>query len=119
MIKMLTPDQERKLKAALHQKTCDSMLTPDQERKLKAALRQRTCDSGRQQKIKSIIAEQLGVDECQITPEARFAEDLGADSLDQVELVMAFEEAFGVDIPDEAAEKLQTVGDVYRYADKF
>ena len=62
-------------------------------------------------KVKSIIVEQLGVDEEEVTPDASFVEDLGADSLDTVELVMAFEEEFGIEIPDDAAEKIQTVGD--------
>ena len=62
-------------------------------------------------KVKSIIVEQLGVDEDEVTPDASFLEDLGADSLDTVELVMAFEEEFGIEIPDDAAEKIQTVGD--------
>ena len=66
-------------------------------------------------KVKSIVVEQLGVAEDQVTPEAKFVEDLGADSLDQVELVMALEEEFGSDIPDEAAEKLTTVGDAIAY----
>ena len=65
--------------------------------------------------VKKIVVEQLGVSEDQVTPEAKFIEDLGADSLDQVELVMAFEEAFGADIPDEDAEKLTTVGDAIAY----
>ena len=62
-------------------------------------------------KVKKIIVEQLGVDESEVTPEASITEDLGADSLDQVELVMAFETEFGIDIPDEEAEKIKTVGD--------
>ena len=66
-------------------------------------------------KVKSIVVEQLGVAEDQVTPEAKFIEDLGADSLDQLELVMALEEAFGADIPDEEAEKLATVGDAIAY----
>ena len=66
-------------------------------------------------KIKDIIVEQLGVNAEQVTPTARFIEDLGADSLDIVELVMAFEEEFGAEIPDEEAEKLLTVGDVVNY----
>lgn len=66
-------------------------------------------------KVKEIIVEQLGVNESQVTPEASFIEDLGADSLDQVELVMAFEEEFKAEIPDEEAEKLTTVGKVVQF----
>ena len=66
-------------------------------------------------RVKEIIVEQLGVNPDQVTPEAKFIEDLGADSLDPVELVMAFEVEFGAEIPDEDAEKLQTVGDVIKY----
>ena len=66
-------------------------------------------------KVKSIIVEQLGVDEEEVTPDASFVDDLGADSLDTVELVMAFEEEFGIEIPDEDAEKLRTVGDALGY----
>ena len=66
-------------------------------------------------KVKEIIVEQLGVNAEQVTPEASFIEDLGADSLDTVELVMAFEEEFGAEIPDEDAEKLTTVGAVVKY----
>lgn len=71
------------------------------------------------EKIKSIIVEQLGVDESEVTPEAHFINDLGADSLDTVELVMALEEEFGVEISDEDAEKIQTVGDVIKFIDKL
>lgn len=71
------------------------------------------------EKIKSIIVEQLGVDESEVTPEAHFIDDLGADSLDTVELVMALEEEFGVEISDEDAEKIQTVGDVTKFIDKL
>lgn len=66
-------------------------------------------------KVKDIIVEQLGVSADQVKPEAKFIEDLGADSLDTVELVMAFEEEFGIEVPDEDAEKLQSVGDVISY----
>ncbi|MBM4148126.1 MAG: acyl carrier protein [Lentisphaerae bacterium] len=66
-------------------------------------------------KVKEIIVEQLGVNADQVKPEASFIEDLGADSLDTVELVMAFEEEFGAEIPDEDAEKLTTVGAVIEY----
>jgi acyl carrier protein len=71
--------------------------------------------AGAQERIKSIIIEQLGVAEEEVTLDARFAEDLGADSLDQVELIMAFEEEFGIEIPDEAAAKIQTVREAVRY----
>ncbi|HOE20481.1 MAG: acyl carrier protein [Spirochaetes bacterium] len=67
------------------------------------------------EKIKKIIVDQLGVDESEITLEASFVDDLGADSLDTVELVMALEEEFGIEIPDEDAEKLLTVEDVIKY----
>ena len=66
-------------------------------------------------KVKSIIVEQLGVDEEEVTPDASFVEDLGADSLDTVELVMALEEEFGLDIHDEDADKFKTVGDALTY----
>ena len=66
-------------------------------------------------KIKSIIADQLGVGEDEIKPESSFIEDLGADSLDIVELVMAMEEEFAVEIPDEEAENIKTVGDAINY----
>ncbi|HBC89084.1 MAG TPA: acyl carrier protein [Lentisphaeria bacterium] len=66
-------------------------------------------------KVKEIVVQQLGVSPDQVSPEAKFIEDLGADSLDQVELVMALEEEFGADIPDEDAEKLTTVGDAIKY----
>ncbi|MFP6243947.1 acyl carrier protein [Helicobacter pylori] len=65
--------------------------------------------------IQAIIAEQLNVDAVQVTPEAEFVKDLGADSLDVVELIMALEEKFGVEIPDEQAEKIVNVGDVVKY----
>ncbi|MFP6893932.1 MAG: acyl carrier protein [Opitutales bacterium] len=68
-------------------------------------------------RVKKIIRDQLNVTDEQITPEANFIDDLGADSLDQVELVMALEEEFGKDIPEEEAEKLQTVGSVIEYID--
>ena len=67
------------------------------------------------EKVKSIIVEQLGVDEEEVTPDASFVDDLGADSLDTVELVMAFEEEFDLEIPDEDAEKIVTVGDAIQY----
>jgi acyl carrier protein len=66
-------------------------------------------------KVKEIIVEQLGVSAEQVKPEARFIDDLGADSLDTVELIMALEEEFGVEIPDEDAEKMVTVGDAVNY----
>jgi acyl carrier protein len=66
-------------------------------------------------RVKEIIVDQLGVDEEAVTPEASFVDDLGADSLDIVELVMALEEEFGIEIPDEDAEKITTVGDAVEY----
>ncbi|WP_457677979.1 acyl carrier protein [Thermovibrio sp.] len=71
-----------------------------------------------EQKVKEIVADRLGVDPDEVTPEASFIEDLGADSLDTVELVMALEEEFGIEIPDEDAEKIQTVGDAIEYIQK-
>ena len=71
--------------------------------------------SEREAKVKQIIAEKLGVSEDKITPNASFVDDLGADSLDQVELIMAFEDAFDIEIPDEDAEKLKTVKDALNY----
>jgi acyl carrier protein len=68
-----------------------------------------------EEKVKKIIVEQLGVDDEDVTPEASFVDDLGADSLDTVELVMAFEEAFGIEIPDTDAEKMATVQNVIDY----
>ena len=70
------------------------------------------------QRVKDIIVEQLGVKPDQVTPEAKFIEDLGADSLDTVELIMALEEEFGIEVPDEQAEKLLTVGDVGKYIEE-
>ncbi|MGQ0696248.1 MAG: acyl carrier protein [Nitrospiraceae bacterium] len=67
------------------------------------------------ERVKKIIAEQLGVEEDEVTPEASFVEDLGADSLDTVELVMALEEEFAIEIPDEDAEKILTVGKALDY----
>ncbi len=67
------------------------------------------------EKVKQIIVEQLGVDEGEVTSSASFIDDLGADSLDNVELVMAFEEEFGIEIPDEDAEKIRTVQDAIDY----
>ena len=69
-------------------------------------------------KVKEIVINELGVDPEKVTHEASFVEDLGADSLDTVELVMAFEEEFGVDIPDEDAEKMRTVGDAITYIEQ-
>ena len=69
-------------------------------------------------KITEIIVEQLGVKAEEVTPEASFVDDLGADSLDTAELVMALEEEFGIEIPDEDAEKIQTVGDAIKYIEE-
>lgn len=70
-----------------------------------------------EERVKSIIAEQLGVKQEEVTATASFIDDLGADSLDTVELVMALEEEFGIEIPDEDAEKMTTVGDAIKYID--
>jgi len=71
-----------------------------------------------QEKVKQIISEQLGVDEAEVVPSASFVDDLGADSLDQVELVMALEEAFDLEISDDDAEKIRTVQDASTYIEK-
>ena len=71
-----------------------------------------------EEKVKDIIVEELGVERDKLTPGASFMEDLGADSLDTVELVMAFEEEFGIEIPDDAAESIVTVGDAVKYIEK-
>ena len=71
-----------------------------------------------EEKIKSIISEQLGVKTEEVTPKASFIDDLGADSLDTVELIMALEEEFSVEIPDEDAEKMTTVGDAIKYIEE-
>jgi acyl carrier protein len=71
-----------------------------------------------EERVKQIVVEQLGVDEAEVTPTASFVDDLGADSLDQVEVVLAFEEAFGMEIPDEDAEKIATVKDAIDYITK-
>jgi acyl carrier protein len=76
---------------------------------------QKMADASIEEKVKNIIVEQLGVSEDQVKPEAKFVEDLGADSLDTVELVMAFEEEFDITVPDEDAEKLTSVGEVQKY----
>jgi acyl carrier protein len=68
-----------------------------------------------EERVKQIIVEQLGVNESEVTPEAKFVDDLGADSLDLVELVMALEEEYNTEISDEDAEKIQTVGDAIKY----
>jgi acyl carrier protein len=70
-----------------------------------------------EEKVKSIIVDQLGVNEAEVTGTASFVDDLGADSLDTIELVMAFEEAFGIEIPDEDAEKIKTVQNAIDYVE--
>lgn len=71
------------------------------------------------EKVKKIIAEQLNIDESQVKPEASFVDDLGADSLDTVELIMALEEEFDIEIPDDVAEKIKTVGDAIEQITKM
>lgn len=75
-------------------------------------------DNSIEEKVRSIIVDQLGVESDKVTADAKFIEDLGADSLDTVELVMAFEENFDIEVPDEEAEKLQSVADVVAYNEK-
>jgi acyl carrier protein len=70
------------------------------------------------EKVKEMIVEQLGVSESEVVPEAKFIDDLGADSLDIVELIMALEDVYGVEIPDEDAEKMETVGDAIKYIEQ-
>ena len=70
------------------------------------------------ERVKDLVVEQLGVSADQVTPQASFIDDLGADSLDTVELVMAFEEEFGIDIPDEDAEKMVSVSDAIKYLEE-
>jgi len=84
------------------------------------AVERRTCmpSPEMESRLKKIVAEQLGVDESKIVPEARFTEDLNADSLDLVEMIMELEEAFGVEIPDEDAEKIMTVQDALNYIEQ-
>ncbi len=77
-----------------------------------------TNDTNLFETIQAVIAEQLNIDASQVTPEAKFVKDLGVDSLDIVELIMALEERFGIEIPDEQAEKIVNVGDVMRYIEK-
>jgi len=72
-----------------------------------------------QERVKNIIVEQLGVEADQVKPEAQFVNDLGADSLDTVELIMALEEEFDVEIPDEKAEKIKTVGEAIEYIEEY
>lgn len=75
-------------------------------------------DNSIEEKVRSIIVDQLGVESDKVSADAKFIEDLGADSLDTVELVMAFEENFDIEVPDEEAEKLQSVADVVAYIEK-
>jgi acyl carrier protein len=70
------------------------------------------------EKVKKMIVEQLGVSEVEVIPEAKFIDDLGADSLDIVELIMALEDEYGIEIPDEDAEKMETVGDAIKYIEE-
>lgn len=70
------------------------------------------------ERVKAIIVDKLGVSESEVTPEATFTQDLGADSLDTVELIMEFEKEFGIQIPDEKAETIQTVGDAIKYIEE-
>jgi acyl carrier protein len=82
---------------------------------MQTAQKQETAMSDIAERVKKIVVEHLGVDAAKVSPTASFIDDLGADSLDTVELVMAFEEEFNVEIPDDAAEKIQTVGDAINF----
>src|SRR6185437_10588129 len=82
------------------------------------AIRRISAMPGVEDKVKQIIVDQLSVEESEVTPAASFVDDLGADSLDRVELIMAFEEAFDIEIPDEEAEKIKTVQDAVSYIEK-
>tara|TARA_Y100000590_G_C15700635_1_gene1006644 strand:+ start:1777 stop:2010 length:234 start_codon:yes stop_codon:yes gene_type:complete len=73
--------------------------------------------SNTEEQVKQIVVDHLGIDESKVKPESKFIDDLGADSLDTVELVMAFEEKFGIEIPDDAAETIQTVQDAINFID--
>ena len=75
-------------------------------------------DNSIEEKVRSIIVDQLGVESDKVTADAKFIEDLGADSLDTVELVMAFEENFDIEVPDEEAEKFANVGDIVKYVEE-
>jgi acyl carrier protein len=86
--------------------------------RLRLAQIEETLMSDISERVKKIVVEHLGVDAEKVTDEASFIDDLGADSLDTVELVMAFEEEFGVEIPDDAAETILTVGDAIRFLEK-
>ena len=97
------------------QRHCDFLLAKPRRAEYRGGTNFMADEKSIEEKVKDIIVEQLGVNPEQVTPQASFIEDLGADSLDIVELVMAFEEEFGVEVPDEDAEKLQTVGDVINY----
>jgi len=74
--------------------------------------------SSLEERLKELIVQQLGVDESEVVPEAKFVDDLGADSLDLVELIMALEDEYGIEIPDEDAEKIVTVGDAINYLEE-
>src|SRR5215471_14628128 len=87
----------------------------EKDKKPSRKQKERQMPTAVEEKVKQIIVEQLGVDEGEVTPNASFVDDLGADSLDTVELVMAFEEAFDIEIPDEQAEKIRTVKDAIDY----
>jgi acyl carrier protein len=93
-------------------------MRPGPSKEVFVSIRQETGMPAVEEKVKQIIVEQLQVDEAEVTPSASFQEDLGADSLDVVELVMQFEEAFDLEIPDEDAEKIKTVKDATDYIEK-
>jgi acyl carrier protein len=107
-----------KVKRAAELKEIQSTLQLRDNAALLTIKKQEKIMSEVQDKIKQIIVDELGVDEAEVTENARFIEDLGADSLDLVELVMRFEEEFDIEIPDEDAEKIQSVRDAYAYVEQ-
>ena len=111
---------ETELSIPAHVETCGPCRGPKKQIKAADAQQREVSDtmSDTAERVKKIVVEHLNVDADKVTENASFIEDLGADSLDTVELVMAFEEEFGIEIPDDAAESIVTVGDAVKYIDK-
>src|SRR5439155_9096486 len=111
-------DDEQFFHSAIFSVFCAKTLAALGDRVPQKSQWRKTSMSSVDERVKSIIVEQLGVDADEVTPEASFVEDLGADSLDTVELIMAFEEEFGVEISDDEAEKIRKVKDAVEYIEK-